>query len=276
MFIETNRVGPDYFHTMGTPLLAGREFTAGDRADGRPVVVVNRAFVNRYWPGSDAVGRRVRLEGGWRTVIGVVATGKYHHLDEAPTPFVFMPLAQVYAGGVAFLMRTAVAPQTLIEPARREFAALDPNVPFLDPQTLEEYSAAAVFVQRAVTWLLGAFGCIALVLAAMGIYGVVAYGVAQRTREMGIRTALGAGRREIVTLVVGQGARIAAAGLVVGVAAALGVAQLLRSQLLGVSPNDPWTFGAIALLLWGVALAATYLPARRAARVDPLVALRSE
>jgi putative ABC transport system permease protein len=276
MSIQLNRAGPDYFHTMGTRILAGREFTAQDRSDGQPVAVVNQAFVDRYWRGLDPIGRHIGIAGAARTVIGVVATGKYHALDEAPTPFVFLPLAQQYAGGVAFVVRTTVPAPSLVEPLRREFAAADPGVPFLDPQTLEEFTGAAVFVQRAVAWLLGAFGGLALVLAAMGIYGVVGYGVAQRTRELGIRTALGAGRREIFTLILSQGARITLVGLLTGGAAALGVAQVMRHQLLGVRPSDPATLAAISALLAGVALLACYLPARRAARVDPLVALRSE
>ena len=276
MSIETNRVGVGYFRTMGTRLVAGREFDATDRAGGLPVVVVNQAFVDRYWRGLDPIGRRVGIGGATNTVVGVVATGRYHSLDEPPTPFVFFPLSQLYAGGVALVVRTAVPALDLVEPVRRQFAAVDPAVPFLDPQTLEEFTGAAVFVQRAVAWLLAAFGGLALVLAAMGIYGVMSHGVAQRTREIGIRGALGAGRREITGLILGQGARMTALGLATGAAAALGVAQLLRHQLLGVQPTDPITLASIALLLGAVALAASYLPARRAAAVDPATALRHQ
>jgi predicted permease len=276
MSIQTNRVGPGYFATLGTRILAGREFTPSDRADGLPVVIVNQAFVDRYWHGLDPIGRQVGIMGAANTVVGVVATGKYHSLDEPPTPFVFVPLSQVYSGGVAFMVRTAVPAQDLVEPIRREFAAADPSVPFLNPQTLEEFSSAAVFVQRAVAWLLAAFGGLALALAALGIYGVMSHGVAQRTREIGIRGALGAGRREIVALILGAGARMTLVGLVVGAAAALGVAQLLRHQLLGVRPTDPVTLAAIGALLGAVALIASYVPARRAAVVDPMVALRHE
>ncbi len=276
MAIQTNRVGPDYFATMGTRIVAGREFTAQDRAGTLPVVVVNRAFVNKYWPGLDAIGRQIDISGETRTVVGVVATGKYRQLNEPPTPFIFFPLTQRYAGSMAFVVRTAVPVATLIEPLRRLFADVDPNVPFLDPQSLATYTSASVFVQRAVAWMLGAFGVLALVLAGMGLYAVIAYGVAQRTRELGIRTALGAGRRELVLMVLRQGARIAAVGIVIGGGAAFGVAQLLRGQLLGVSPTDPPTVIGIAVLLGAVSMAASYLPARRAARVDPLVALRSE
>ena len=276
MAIQTNSVGPSYFHTMGTRLLAGREFTVQDRAGTRSVIVVNQAFVDRYWPGLDAIGRQVDVSGETRTVIGVVASGKYRRLNEPPTPFVFFPLTQSYAANVAFVVRTAVPVATLIEPLRHLFAATDPNAPFLDPQSLATYTSASVFVQRAVAWLLGAFGILALALAAMGLYAVIAYGVAQRTRELGIRTALGAGRRELVLMVLRQGAWIAIVGIVVGGAAAFGVAHMLRGQLLGITPTDPRTVIEIAILLGAVSLAATYLPARRAARVDPLVALRSE
>ncbi len=276
MSIQMNRVGPDYFQTLGTRLIAGHEFTSQDRPDAPAVAVVNQAFTDRYWRGLDPIGRHVEIAGAVRTVVGVVATGKYHEIDEPPTPFVFLPLAQRYAGGVAFVIRTAVPAPTLVETIRHEFAAADPGVPFLDPQTLEEFTGAAVFVQRAVAWLLGAFGVLALVLAAMGIYGVVAYGVAQRTRELGIRAALGAGQREIAGLILGQRARMTLVGLLTGSVASLGVAQLLRHQLLGVRPTDPTTLATIAALLAGVALLACYLPARRAARIDPMVALRHE
>jgi len=276
MSIPTNLVGPGYFKTLGTRIVAGREFTAADRSDGLPVVIVNQAFVDRFWPGLDPIGRQVGIFGAPRTVVGVVATGRYYRLDEPPTPFVFAPLAQVYAGGVAFVVRTAGPALDLVEPVRREFAVADPTVPFLNPQTLEEYSSAAVFVQRAVAWLLAAFGGLALVLAALGIYGVMSHGVAQRTREIGIRGALGAGRREIVALILGAGARMTLVGVVIGAAAALGVAQLLRHQLLGVRPTDPVTLTAIGALLGVVALIASYVPARRAAGVDPMVALRHE
>ena len=276
MSIANDRVAPGYFATLGTKILAGREFGPEDRPAALPVAIVNAAFVDRYWPGREAVGRHLTIGGVERTVVGVVATGKYYALDEPPMPFVFLPISQVYAGGVAFVMRTTVPALTLVEPARREFAAADPNVPFLDPQTLEEYTGAAVFVQRSVAWSLGVFGALALVLAGMGIYGVVSYGVSQRTREMGIRTALGAGRGQIASLVLRQSATMVALGIGVGTAAALGVAQLLRAQLLGVKPTDPITLTVIALVLAGVALIATLVPARRAAAVDPLVALRSE
>jgi predicted permease len=276
MSIQTNRVSAGYFRTMGTRLVAGREFDATDRAGGLAVVVVNQAFVDRYWRGLDPIGRHVGIGGATNTVVGVVATGRYHSLDEPPTPFVFFPISQVYAGGVALVVRTAVPALDLVDPVRRQFAAVDPAVPFLDPQTLEEFTGAAVFVQRAVAWLLAAFGGLALMLAAMGIYGVMAHGVAQRTREIGIRGALGAGRREITTLILGQGARMTALGLGIGAAAALGVAQLLRHQLLGVQPTDPVTLASIAVLLGAVALAASYLPARRAAAVDPALALRHQ
>ena len=276
MSIQTNRVSAAYFHTMGTRLVAGREFDATDHAGGLPVVVVNQAFVDRYWRGLDPIGRHVGIGGATNTVVGVVATGRYHSLDEPPTPFVFFPISQLYAGGVALVVRTAVPALDLVEPVRRQFAAVDPVVPFLDPQTLDQFSGAALFVQRAVAWLLAAFGGIALMLAAMGVYGVMSHGVAQRTREIGIRGALGAGRREITTLILRHGARMTALGLGMGAAAAIGVAQLLRHQLLGIQPTDPITLVSIAMLLAAVALAASYLPARRAAAVDPAMALRHQ
>ena len=277
MSLRYTAVGPDYFATMETPIVRGRPITAADRDSAPRVAVVNETFARRFWPGSDPIGRRLHMAGTeWITVVGVARDGKYDALDEAPLPFIYLPFAQFYVSQPNLIVRTAGDPKAVIEPIRREFASLDPSVPFLDPRTLEEHIGASVFIQRTGATLLSGFGALALLMAAVGIYGVMAYVVSQRTREMGIRLALGAARRDIVGLVVGQATRLVSTGLGTGVVAALGVGMLLRSQLLGIRAYDLPTFVAVVLVLAGVALLASYLPARRAAKVDPVAALKYE
>ena len=277
MSIDNDDVGPRYFETIGTALVAGRDVTATDDSGAMRVVIVNEAFAKRYWPRQDPLGKWIAFGSGIkRTVVGVAATAKYHKLAEAPLPFVFLPLAQSYGSGFTLHVRTAGDPTALTGALRRTFASLDPNVPFLDVRTFREHMAAAVFFQRLGAIMLGLFGALALALATMGIYSVIAYSVSQRTRELGIRTALGAARNDLLSLVLGEGMRLAAIGVGIGTVLALGAAQLVRSQLFGVSATDPVTFLAIGALLAAVALLATYLPARRAASIDPMVALRSE
>jgi predicted permease len=276
MSIERTAVGPDYFAAMRTRIVRGRGITAADRDGAPPVAVVNETFARRYWPGLDPIGRRLNMESGWMTVVGVAEDGKYHQLDEPPQPFVYRPIAQRYTTTPTLIVRASGDPRTLIEPLRRLFASLDPNLAFLDPLTLEEYVGVAVFIPHMGAVLLSLFGALALIMAAVGIYGVLSYAVSRRAREMGVRIAIGAGRREIEGLVVGQAARLTALGTAIGVLAALGVGHLLRSQLFGIKAYDPPTFVTIVVLLGAVALVASWIPARRAARVDPVVALKSE
>jgi putative ABC transport system permease protein len=277
MSLRYTAVGPDYFATMETPIVRGRPIAAADRDSALQVAVVNETFARHFWPGLDPIGRRLSMrDGEWITVVGVAKDGKYDALDEAPLPFIFRPFAQFYVTQPNLIVRTAGDPKALIEPIKRAFASLDPNAPFLDPRTLEEHIGPSVFIQRTGATLLGGFGALALLMAAIGIYGVMAYVVSQRTREMGIRVALGAGRREIVGLVLGQATGLVGAGLAIGAAAAFGVGVLLQSQLFGIKAYDVPTFAAILLMLAAVALLACWIPARRAARVDPVVALKYE
>ncbi len=275
MSVQVAAVGPDYFETMGTPIVRGRPITATDRASSQRVAVVNEAFVRRFWPGRDPLGRRIKQD-DWMTVVGVARDGKYNGLDEAPLPFVFRPYVQLYSAQPDLVVRTQGDPKALIEPVKRELASLDPSVAFLDPRTLEEHMGPSVFVQQTGAALLGVFGALALVMAAVGIYGVMAYTVSRRTREMGIRVALGAARRDILGIIVGQASGLVALGLGVGAAAALGVGLLLESQLLGIRAYDLPTFATILALLGSVGLVASWIPARRAARVDPVVTLKAE
>ncbi len=277
MSIQWTAAGANYFETVGTPIVRGRGITAQDRDSAQRVVVVNETFARRYWPGLDPVGRRLRLGGqDWRTVVGVARDGKYNSLDEPAQPFMFLPFAQFYVAQPQLVVRTTTDPHALIEPLRGAFASLDPNAAFLDARTLAEAMGPSVFVQRTGAAMLGVFGALALVMAAVGIYGVMAYVVSQRTRELGIRVALGAARGDIVALVIGQATRLLGVGLAAGAVAALGVGLALRSLLLGVRAYDLPTFAVVLVVLAGVALLASWLPARRAARVDPVVALKYE
>jgi predicted permease len=274
--IERVVVGDGYFETVGVPILEGRAITAGDTLDQMPVAVVNEAFARRYWPGQPAIGRRFDLGFGPTTVVGVARNAAYRDLGETPYPLAYLPLRQRYAPGITLHVRTAGDPRALAEPVRAELARVSADLPFLSPRTMADHFGASTFVQSLGASMLGAFGSLALVLAAVGLYGVLAYTVAQRGREIAIRVALGAAPGDVLRLVVAQGLRVTAVGLVVGAVLALGAGRLLRGQLLGVPPTDPLTFASIALLLSAVALVASVVPALRGLRVDPVTALKSE
>lgn len=277
MVVGFNIVTPEYFRAMQVPFMSGREFTGSDRTGSLPVAIVNEAFVQRYWPGEDPIGKRFDGGGGGlRTIVGVVTTGKYEQLDDPPRPYMYFPLAQWYSSKLTLHVRTSGDPNALVSPLRRTFESLDPGLPFLQPRTMAEHMGAAVMAQRMGALLLSILGAIALGLAVVGLYGVMSYAVSQRTRELGIRVALGANRREILGIVLREGMRLAMLGIAIGVVGAFAGGRLLASQLFGVSAADPVTFTVIALILAGVALAASYVPARRATKVDPMLALRSE
>jgi len=276
MTFLSNRVGPDYFATMGIPIVRGRAIGLEDRAAATPVTVVSETFAHRFWPRRDAVGQHIRLASRLLTVVGVATDGKYRDLTEPPSPFLYLAFAQFPVPEVTLHLRAVGEPGALVGAVRREFASVDPGLPFLDPRTLEESMGAAVFLPRLVSTLLSGFAAVALALAAMGLYSVIAYAVTQRTREVGIRRALGSGTRDVALLFLRRGAVLTAVGLTFGIAGALAVGQLLRHQLFGVQPADPVALGGTALIIGGAALLASYLPARRAAKVDPMVALRYE
>ena len=274
--IEYVAVGSDYFRAMGIPVVRGRDVGRGDVAGALEVAVVNERFAQRFWPGKDPIGLRFQRNGIWRTVVGVAKQGKYHDLTERPESMIYVPFAQEPLSDFDVVVRTAGDPRALTGPVRQAFQDVSADLPFLDVRTLAEHIQAAAFVQTIGATMLAAFGAMALLLAAIGIFGVLSYYVGQRTREIGLRVALGAGRREVVGMVVGRAIRLIALGLAGGLVLALGAGQLLRSQLVGVGPRDPLTYLAIAALLALVGLAAAWLPARRAARVDPMEALRYE
>ena len=272
-----NAVSSGYYETVRTPVLRGRGFAAEDRPGSLPVAVVNETFARRFWPGRDPLGRRLRFsDGSWHSVVGVVGDGKYRSLDEPALPLAYFPIQQRYSESFTLHVRADGDPRRLQQALRRAFQAVSPDLPFTNVTTLAEHVRAATFVQRMGAWSLAVLGGLALALSAVGLYGVLSYSVAQRTREMGVRIAIGASGRDVLGLVVGGAMRLTAIGLGIGIVLAAGAGQLLRSQIFGVSPLDPVTFAGIAALLLGVGLLAAWLPARRAARVDPIVALQAE
>ena len=275
MSVNYGNVSDQYFEALGLPLLQGRSLAAPDRRESQPVVVVNQAFVDRFFQGRDPLGKRV-YRGDTAVVVGVVPTGKYLQLTESPRPLIWRPLAQNWSSRLELFVRTTGDPKGLVETLRQELASFDAELPFLDPRTMTEQTLPATIGQRIGARMLGLFGGLALVLSALGIYGVMAYTVSLRTREMGIRMALGAAREQMVRLVLVHSAKLALLGLGIGALLAFGAGTLLQSLLLGVPAGDPLTYVSIGILLLGVALAASAIPAIRAARIDPVRALRAE
>jgi predicted permease len=269
-------VGSDYLQTLRTPLVAGRDFTDQDNASTQPVAIINQAFVDRYWTGQNAIGKRVQWRGGWYTVVGVTANGKYRRIHSDATPLILLPMTQTYGSDAILHIRTAGDPLALASAVQRTVGELNPNVPLFNVTTLKENMQMGSIFERIAVTFAGAFGLLALLLASVGIYGVVAYTTRQRTHEIGIRMALGAGKAAIFGQVLKQGLRLALVGLAVGLAASLFLTRFLRSMIVGVGTNDLLTLSTAALLLCVVGLVASLIPARRAAAVEPMQALRSE
>jgi predicted permease len=276
--LDANIVGPGYFEAMGIPVVSGRGFDGRDAAtNARPVVVVNETFARKYFEGQDPVGRTLRSGGdGDVEIVGVVRDIKYYSPGELPLPFIYLAFPQRYAPYMTVHVRTSGDPRDLFRTVRREAEALDPRVAVTSLTTLTELRRASLFAGRAMALVSTAFGLLALLLAAVGLYGVMSYAVSRRTHEIGVRVALGASRADVLRLVVGQGMALTLAGVGVGLAASLGLTRLLSGLLFGVSATDPATFAAAALFLAAVALLACYVPARRAMKVDPMEALRHE
>ncbi|HSE39016.1 MAG TPA: ABC transporter permease [Blastocatellia bacterium] len=273
-----NRVSPGYFQAMGTRLLQGRDFTEQDDDKAPRVAIVNETFARRFFPGEEPIGRRFSLgrpEAPKTLIIGVVQDGKYAGLNEDPKPYVGRPLWQSDVGSTSVIVRAGGDEQRLKAAVSREVQELDSHLP-MSANTLVERMSLPLLPARIAASVLGAFGLLALALAAIGIYGVISYAVTTRTREIGIRMALGAQKAAVLNMVLGQGMRLTLIGVAIGLAAALALTRLLKSLLFGVSATDPLTFVIASLLLGGVALLACYLPARRATKVDPMVALRHE
>ena len=279
----TASVGPDYFRTMKTPILQGREFTEQDQEKSEKVAVVNEAFVRRLMPElqttADAVGRRFSFRGPggpWVRIVGVTPTGKYFNIAEDPRPFVWTPMSQDYNSSGILVVRTNGNPEGLFGPVRSQVQSLDPNLPLFDVKTLTEHIKLALFPAKVAATVLGVFGLVALMLAAIGVYGITSYAVAQRTHEIGVRLALGAQLSDVLKLILSHGLKLTIIGASLGLFGAYLATRAITSVLYGVSATDPLTFGFVSLLLVGVALIACYVPARRATKVEPLIALRNE
>jgi putative ABC transport system permease protein len=276
---EFRAVSPGYFRLMEIPVLAGRELDEKDRSDAPFVAVVNRALARRFWPGEDPVGRRIRIgpDGGVElTIVGVVGDVRQLRLESEPEPELYFPYEQAPSGTLTLVVRADRSPENLAPTMRAAVRAVEREQPVYNVLTMRQLLGRAVAPRRISMLLLNAFAVLALGLAAVGIYGVMAYGVAQRRREIGVRMALGAHRADVLRLVVGQGMALALAGVGVGLVAAFGLTRVLASLLYGVSRTDPRVFFGLSALLVAVALVACWLPARRASGLDPLAALRTE
>jgi putative ABC transport system permease protein len=275
-------VSNDYFRALGIALLKGRTFTDDDRAETMPVIVVNEAMARRFWPDQEVIGKRIRWGGwnrdGWLTIVGVVADVKLSSLEAEDKPAVYMPTFQIprLRRDAVFIARTSGDPASLLTAVRREINEVDADLPVYDLRTMRQVIAGSVAQRRFAMLLLVVFAVAALLLAAVGLYGVTAYAVTQRTQEIGIRMALGARPRDIARLVVGHSLMLTLVGAAVGLIIAFALTRFMSSLLFGISATDPLTFTLIPLLLALVALAACYVPARRATKVDPMIALRYE
>ena len=272
---------PNFFRTMGIPLVAGREFTDADTVNSAGVIVMNEATARRYWPKGGALGAHIKLgqfndNAPWLTVVGIVADFRHDGLDARPRPYFYRPFTQAGWPFMTVVMRTSTSPGSFEQPARRALAQMSGNYPASGVETMEQIINDSLGSRRFPMLLLSAFASLALILSAVGIAGVVGYSVVQRTYEIGIRMALGAQPRDVLKLVLGASMLWTLGGVAVGIAGALGLTRLLGNLLYGVQPTDPVILGATAVLLIAVALAACYFPARRAMRVDPMVALRYE
>jgi putative ABC transport system permease protein len=282
-FPERYIVTPDYFRTMQIGLVRGRTFSEADNQDSPLVVLVSATAAQRWWPNQDPIGKRMRLPGItpeqgqiWRTVVGVAQDVKQAGLDAAHTTQVYLPHAQYRNDYLTLVVRTASDPLSRAHAVRQQVSALDKDLAVSDIASMEQVLSGSTVARRFSTLLLGCFAALGLLLASVGVYGILSCSVAQRTPEIGIRVALGAGKWDVLSLVVGQGFKIALLGMGTGAVAALALTRLMSSLLFETSPADPETFFGVALLLGAVALVASYIPARRAARVDPMVALRYE
>jgi predicted permease len=277
MDVNDTHVTPNYFRTMQIPLVSGRDFTAQDTQKSQPVVIVNQALADLYWPRQEAIGKRLHVYEDWRTVVGIARNvSSSRRLYDPPRPFVYIPLFQGYAHAGIIHARVAGDPLIFATAVENTVHELDADLPVYDVTTLATHMKLATIGYRVAGTFVGAFGLLALILAAVGVYGVVAYSTRQRTHEIGIRMALGAQISDVFRLVLGKGLRLTFLGLAIGFVVSLGLTRFLGTLLFGVTTTDALTFSGVAILLCVVSLAACYIPARRATRVDPMIALRYE
>jgi putative ABC transport system permease protein len=272
------QVSAGYFETIRTPLLSGRTIDEKDIGGGSPVAVINEAAAKHFFPGQDPVGKHIANSRDMvqREIVGVAADVKFNTLNAADVEEMYLPMAQVPWPNTTLLVRSEANSQSLVAAVRAKIAEIDPNLPVTGISSMEEVVGASVAQPKLTMQFVGIFAGFALLLAAVGIYGLMAYSVTARKQEMGIRVALGARPADILRLVVGQGMRMTVIGVVVGVIVSLALTRLLASLLFGVRATDPLVFGAATVILAGAAFVACYIPARRATRVDPIVVLRYE
>ncbi|MFY9607090.1 MAG: FtsX-like permease family protein, partial [Blastocatellia bacterium] len=279
--VDANRIAPHYFRTLGIPILEGREFSFSDRLGTTPVAIVSQKLAERLWPGESAIGKQLSVP-FWREprppveIVGVARNTRYRSLLVDMPLLVYLPELQTYDGRATLVARVGSNPSGFIPAIRDEFAAEDKNLPVFAVKTMTEQIAGTLWQQRMAVGLIGLFGVLALVLAAIGLYGIIAHWVALRTREIGIRMALGAQPSDVKNMVVRQGMWLAVQGIALGLVSAFAMTRLTSSLLYGISATDPLTFVVASVLLAGVALGASFAPARRATKVDPMIALRCE
>ena len=274
-------ITPDYFHVMRIPLERGRLFAAQDRVGAPLVVIVSQSAAKSLWPGEEALGKQIQAGGRddkkeWATVVGIVGDIRQYGLDRAPNMEAYFPLAQNTGFAYQMVIRTTVDPRQIERAARDAFAQADKTQPVFNVQPLEDYLKSTLAERTLTMWLLTMFGALALGLAAIGIYGVISYAVSLRTREVGIRMALGARKSDVLGMILRESFWLATGGLIVGFAASLGLTRFLATLLYDVRPTDLATSAMVTALLVAVAMAASYVPARRAMKVDPAIALRNE
>ena len=277
--VNANVVGPEFFQTLGIALVKGRDFRDTDVETGPPVVILNATAVAMQFANADPIGSRISVDGPdgpWREIVGVVRDSKYGALREEAVPVAYLPLAQNHETGMTLYVRASVPPASLVGALRREIQSLEPNLPVPNIRTMTDTIGTSLYAARMGAWLLAVFGGLALVLAVVGIYGVLSFSVSRRTREMGIRLALGADSHRVFLLVVRDGMLLVGVGILIGLAGGLAGARALASSLQGVSSTDLPTFTGTIALLTAVALVACAIPARRAIRVNPITALRHE
>jgi predicted permease len=280
MRVYRHSVTPGFFAALGAPLVAGRDIAEGDVDTAASVAVVSRAFASKAWPGKDAVGRRFEMGRDRITVVGVVGDVRYRSLragvDTPEDPDVYFSFAQLPARGLSVVASTELEPSAVLAPIRESIQQFDRDVPVSDERGMADLIADRMAGFRLSAAVMSSFGAIALLLAGIGVFGLINYSVAQRRRELGVRAALGASRGELYALVLREALLLSGIGVAAGLVAAFPAARLIRSQLYGVAPSDPLTYAAIVTLLAFVSVAAAFVPASRAARVDPIVALRAE
>jgi predicted permease len=278
VLVQTNIVEPGFFETFDVALLRGRDFHTADRKDSIPVAVINEKMAQRFWPGENAIGKRFRMYGNefFQEVVGIVETTKIGTLGEDPQPCAYLPLEQNYSDAMTLYLRTEGDPAPVMAAAQREIRAMDPLVPVINPLTVGEVIDQSLFAPKLAAGLLGVMGVMALALASVGLYGVLAFRVTQRFREIGLRMALGAQRSDVLRMVLTNAMMLVGVGVGIGLVAAFAISRAVKSLLYGISATDPATFLGVTLVLTVVALVASSIPALRASRVDPLVALRHQ